>query len=605
MPGSPSARERLRSWVAGAADRLGYDGLLSIGSFGLAFAVYRSTLLPVVSAWDTAEAQAVPVVLGTMHPTGFPSYTLLGFVASVVLTPFGDPALRLNLFSALLVAMAAGVVTLLLRRLDAPPTVAVAAGAGFAMTPAVWRLGVAADVHALHVGLVALIVLCLARWNALVQEARETGADAGADGRAVAGATGAKADDGARAAGAAAAGAGPADAGAGADGGAAVIRRRADRLLVGTAALFGVALGNHALTLLLVPAVGLYVLAVDARTLLRPRLVVAAVGACIGVTALLYLELPLRGAWIPAPLVYGTPGTWDGFLEVALGRQFQGDFMAVVADPIPALGRIGAEWLADLGVLAALVIPAFVIVAVRHPRFALLSGTAVAITCLFASSYYNAAIDRYYAVPMLLAWVWLGLAAAAVVERVAENAGLADVGIGDMANAGAEAAGSAEPAPFMVPLTGGRIVLDSPISAVALLLAVAMLVPTAVDLSVRWRATDRSNETQMAAWLDTLFEVAPQDAVVVSWWSYSTTIWYGQAVEGRRPDIRVVDDRTREDQNLGTVIDVIDANLSARPVYVIRAQASDLQDVAARFTIEPVDRLSEVYRVTGRLESQP
>lgn len=578
MPGSPSPRERLGVGVARLADRLGYDGLLSLGSFGLAFAVYRSTLLPVVSAWDTAEAQAVPVVLGTMHPTGFPSYTLLGFLASVVLTPFGDPALRLNLFSALLVAMAAGVVTLLLRRLDAAPTVAVAAGAGFAMTPAVWRLGVAADVHALHVGLAALIVLCLVRWNALVQEAREADADAGATG--------------ARAAGAAAAD-------GGADGGAAAIRRRADRLLVGTAALFGVALGNHALTLLLVPAVGLYVLVVDARTLLRPRLVVAAVGACIGVTALLYLELPLRGAWIPAPLVYGTPGTWDGFLEVALGRQFQGDFMAVVADPIPALGRIGAEWLADLGVLAALVIPAFVIVAVRHPRFALLSGTAVAITCLFASSYYNAAIDRYYAVPMLLAWVWLGLAAAAVVERVAENAGLADDD-GD-----AEAAGSAEPAPFVVPLTGGRLVLDSPISAVALLLAVAMLVPTAVDLSGRWRSIDRSNETQMAAWLDTLFEVAPQDAVVISWWSYSTTIWYGQAVEGRRPDIRVVDDRTREDQNLGTVIDVIDANLSARTVYVIRAQASDLQDVAARFTIEPVDRLSEVYRVTGRLESQP
>jgi hypothetical protein len=37
-------------------------------------------------------------------------------------------------------------------------------------------------------------------------------------------------------------------------------------------------------------------------------------------------------------------------------------------------------------------------------------------------------------------------------------------------------------------------------------------------------------------------------------------------VEGRRPAILVVDDQTRLDRNLGDVSDVIDANLSRRPV---------------------------------------
>ena len=39
--------------------------------------------------------------------------------------------------------------------------------------------------------------------------------------------------------------------------------------------------------------------------------------------------------------------------------------------------------------------------------------------------------------------------------------------------------------------------------------------------------------------------------MVVSWWSYSTPLWYAQIVEGRRPDIFIVDDRTRLDQGLG------------------------------------------------------
>ena len=52
-----------------------------------------------------------------------------------------------------------------------------------------------------------------------------------------------------------------------------------------------------------------------------------------------------------------------------------------------------------------------------------------------------------------------------------------------------------------------------------------------------------------------------ENAVVVSWWSYSTPLWYAQLVEGRRPDIDIIDDRTRLDRNLGDIYDVIDANL--------------------------------------------
>ena len=92
-------------------------------------------------------------------------------------------------------------------------------------------------------------------------------------------------------------------------------------------------------------------------------------------------------------------------------------------------------------------------------------------------------------------------------------------------------------------------------------------------------------------------------AVVVSWWSYSTPMWYGQLIDGQRPDITIIDDRTRLDEHLGSVDDVIDAYLDTRPVYVIRAQGSDLQTIRDRFVIESVGRPANLYRVTGRQET--
>ena len=67
----------------------------------VAFVLARLALLPGVAFWDTGEFQTVGPILGTAHPTGFPTYVLLGWLASVVLQPFGEPAFRMNLLSAI------------------------------------------------------------------------------------------------------------------------------------------------------------------------------------------------------------------------------------------------------------------------------------------------------------------------------------------------------------------------------------------------------------------------------------------------------------------------------------------------------------------------
>lgn len=493
--------------------------LLAPGLVALtALALARSAMLPDIWFWDTAEAQTAGPVLGVMHPTGFPAYVILGWLASVVLQPFGEPAFRMNLLSGLLIAATAAATVFVARRLGVPTAVAVAAGLGFAATPLPWRMATFADVHALHIALVALILLMLLRWEQAVQRQRDDGDRAG----------------------------------------------QADRRLVLAAAVGGVALANHQLTLLLGPAIVVYVVAVDRAVFRRPRTVLAAVAACLGVAALLYLELPLRSGPFPAPLVYGSPNTLEGLRYVVLAEQFRGSLQSPFADGAQPIADLAGRTWTQFGILAPALPAAFLVTVARRPRFALLTGTAAAVTLAFNASYVNADIERYDLGPVLFAWTWLAVLGGASVDRIA----------------------AAWP--------GARRRL------VALLAAAILVVPGALELPARHAMVDRSQDRTARLWLDTVLRVLEPDAVVVSWWSYSTPLWYGQLVEGRRPDVTVIDDRTRLDERLGGVNDVIDAHLGKRPVYVTRALPEEIEALDAVYELELVPGTDVLFRVLSR-----
>jgi hypothetical protein len=197
---------------------------------------------------------------------------------------------------------------------------------------------------------------------------------------------------------------------------------------------------------------------------------------------------------------------------------------------------------------------------------------ATALTCLFAASYLNADIGRYYLGPVLFAWTWLAVAAAALVEQL-------------------------EP---LVPR--GRLAART-VLVVALVLG--LLLPIGLVLPARWGAVDRSHDTMIARWLDDAMESLDEGAVVVSWWSTSTTLWYGTLVEERRPDLLIVDDSNIVYDSLGSAEAVIDRYLGTRPVLVIRSTASDIAALAVRYVLEPVGRPAGVYRVTGTRETAP
>jgi len=112
---------------------------------------------------------------------------------------------------------------------------------------------------------------------------------------------------------------------------------------------------------------------------------------------------------------------------------------------------------------------------------------------------------------------------------------------------------------------------------------------------------DQSADTRAADWSRWTFQVVEPDAVLVSWWGYSTPLWYRQLILGERPDVRVIDDRTRLDESLGSVDDVIRANLGRRPVYLVRLD-EDTIDLEQRWQVEVVpdpDGTQPLLRVVG------
>ncbi len=505
--------------------RLAAAGLVAV----VAFVAAWLAMMPGVAFWDTAELQAVAPLMGTAHPTGFPTYVLLGWLASVLLQPFGEPAFRMNLFSAICLAVAAGVTVDLVRALTGWLALGIAAGIAMALTPIAWAIGTHAEAHSLHLALVAILLWLLVAWDARARAAAPDEPD----------------DDDPL-------GSAPTTAPTRPD--------RGDRYLIAAAFVFALAVGNHSLTLLLAIPVGLYVFAVDPGVWRRGRLVLSCVGVLAVTLVLVYLELPLRAGPFRAALVYGTPNTWDGFRYIVLAEQFQGSLNDPFGDLPRKFGELVGRTNDQFGILSLLIPIAFVVTAYRRPRYALLTGSAAAITCFFAASYDNADIGRYYLGPALMAWTWLAILAAAAIDAL-----------------GGQFSGTGAPARS----AWARIA--------AVVLGIVLIAPTVIAIPDRFAAVDESHQTDAIRWTDHALQVMEPDSLIVSWWSYSTPLWYEQRVEGRRPDIAIVDDRTRLDENLGSIDDVIDANLGKRPVYVIRLDPREVADLAARYDLDYID----------------
>ncbi|HUP55272.1 MAG TPA: DUF2723 domain-containing protein, partial [Methylomirabilota bacterium] len=227
--------------------------------------MYVRTLLPGVAFGDWGEMQTVPHLLGVAHPTGYPTYVVLGWLAQLV--PLGSVAFRANLLSAVLVSGALATVVAILLRLGVRPLIAAAAALGLGAVPTVWAAATVAEVNPLHLLFVALLLHRAHVWQA----------------------------------------------------------EPSVRDLVIGALLLGLAMGNHLLIVFVAPFIGLFVLWVGRREIAsRPSMLGPAIAAgLVGLGIYLYIPLAANGA---SPLKYNHPTTADAVLWLVSGTQFRAQF---------------------------------------------------------------------------------------------------------------------------------------------------------------------------------------------------------------------------------------------------------------------------------------
>jgi len=126
--------------------------------------LYLVTVAPSLGAGhDTGELTTSCVIQGVPHSPGYPLFVALGWLATQF--PFqGDPAYKINLLCAVEVALAMGFLGASLALATRPVPALIATGLAGSCT-AVWRQAVAAEVFALHLLLLSILIWLAILWE--------------------------------------------------------------------------------------------------------------------------------------------------------------------------------------------------------------------------------------------------------------------------------------------------------------------------------------------------------------------------------------------------------------------------------------------------------
>ena len=348
------AGNRPRFWVAA-------------GVFGLCLAVYVLTLAPGVLGGDSGELQYIPYILGVAHPTGYPLYTLLGWLWThgVVV---GDVAYRMNLLSAVLGASTAAVLYLIVHHLTSRHVPALLAAVLFAFSPTFWMQAIVAEVYTLNTVFVVLVIYLLLRWEA----ARPSATD-----------------------------------------------------LLLAAFVYGLSLTNHRVIIIFLPALALFLWLTDREVFTNARLWLKM--AALGISPLLlYLYAPIR-IWQLYPPVFHDQ-ILDNLLGTSFGVEFEWPTVAFVGKFFVLLAR-QYSWAIALGAWG--LVASFVILPRRYHPCAIMLLVAGFCNALFGLFYRAFDVEVFLLPFYLVFALWIGLGWQALDKVIRSRQGfrnLADFG---------------------------------------------------------------------------------------------------------------------------------------------------------------------------------
>jgi hypothetical protein len=265
------------------------DLLIALVIFAVCLAVYDATLTPSLSyeSPDGNELATVCYVLGLAHSTGYPLYTWIGKLFTLL--PIGDVAHRVNLMSATLGAAGVALLYAILRLLTngrhrTPSRLASAfAALLFAFSPTFWSQTGIAEVYAPNVFMLTLTLLVLLLWARVEERDRQNRPAGRPWWRAL------------------------------------LPSLRSLLLLLAFGLIFGLSLGTHMSNLGFAPAFALFILLISWRAAVSP-VSVAGAGSGFALGLLQFLWLPYKAGTLTDRMMRAdSPTTLRGIYKYTLG----------------------------------------------------------------------------------------------------------------------------------------------------------------------------------------------------------------------------------------------------------------------------------------------
>ena len=415
-------------------------GILAISLMG----AYLGTIAPGLtwanSGSDGGDLIAAAATGGVAHPSGYPVYLLLARLFQFL--PIGSLAFRTNLLSALATTFAAVLVFELMARsfplADGRPNrwVGLASTYSFGLAPLVWSQAIITEVYGLHILFVAIILFLSS---------------------------------------------GPLP--------SFLTPRRLD-LCLGLA--FGLGMGNHITTILLLP------LLFSALPESQPRFpFLLRRLAWMGAGLLIYLTLPLRALQHP-PINWGNPVTLDGFRWLVMGGPYQDQLwtlnLTLAWERVRATAGLLLDQAGPTGLILAVVGMVFFFkpsALYRNIIWMMAAFSAFAVV-------YSTSDSFVYLMPVCLGFsIWIGIGFAGITAWLPRR--------------------------------------------LAAVFSVVLVLLLFLPVRNHWQSVDASHDLRAETFGREVLSRAPQDAIIFAKGDKAVfTTWYFHFALKRRPDVAIV-----------------------------------------------------------------
>lgn len=455
-----------------------FNSLLPISFFIVVGLVYTATMMPSQAFHDAGEFQTIIKNVHIAHPTGYPTYILLGKLFTT-LVPFGELAWKVNFLSVIYAVGALVCMYWLLFSLTKQRVLPLISVATFAFVKPFWYYSGIATPHTLNLFFMFLLMLAFLKvthsWNS--------------------------------------------------------------RLVYLFGLLYGLGLGNHLLLLYLIPGfIVWFFLTVRNHSVQfwSSKLLIMISGGLLGL--LVYLFLPIRDLWGPGlsrPYVFTDAKSIIRYITGAdfQGLMYQGGITKVMQNSMGGLVALGS-FITSIGALLALLGSIYALK--RYPAVGIFLFISFFLLVLFVNNYPTSDISRYQLTYIGIACVFMGLGITGLskfLDRALHKLGF---------------------------------LIDKKIITIFLLV---LFILTPINLfKSNFSSADKSKDYSAVVYSKDVFQSLSKESIILSWWNYSTPLWYRQEVLGERPDILIINIGQQEWESY------IDKYIGQRPVYAVEQE---------------------------------